>query len=254
MSANGSKFFTAMVIGEEPDKLMKKYDKSLKVEPYIKYKYLDAKKMQSATIKSIEAILSDPKKFGLNQFNVDMLTERKKVISNMTSFEYYQNITDGMFYDENGNAICEDNPNGKWDNCSLGKNFAIPLLTKDGKEVYQARNKDIDWDKIITRDQTLYNVTWEMIVEGRDPETPEETTIYHAMSDKKDYFSNFKNKEDYVSYSCSYWNYAYVDKNGWKDVDDKGKEQEWLRNFYKTFVKPLKPDDLVSIYEYSRRN
>lgn len=79
MSANGSKFFTAMVIGEEPDKLMKKYDKSLKVEPYIKYKYLDAKKMQSATIKSIEAILSDPKKFELNQFNVDMLTERKRL-------------------------------------------------------------------------------------------------------------------------------------------------------------------------------
>jgi len=51
------------------------------------------------------------------------------------------------------------------------------VITKDGKEVYQARNKDIDWDKVMTRDESLYNATWEMVVEGRDPETPEETSI-----------------------------------------------------------------------------
>ncbi len=116
------KFATAMVV-VKIDELMKKYDKSLKVEPYVKYKYLDAKRCRSATIKICKFILSDPKKFGLSQFSIDMLTERKKIINNMTSFEYYQSNTDGMFYDEEEMHYAKDNPNGKWDNCSVGKKF-----------------------------------------------------------------------------------------------------------------------------------
>ena len=43
-----SKFLSIMVVGKNPEELMEKYSKSLKVKPYVKYKYLDAEKMKLA--------------------------------------------------------------------------------------------------------------------------------------------------------------------------------------------------------------
>lgn len=56
-----SKFLTVMVVGDNPDKLMEKYDKSLKVKPYIKYRYLDAEKMRNNSLKVLTEITDKPK-------------------------------------------------------------------------------------------------------------------------------------------------------------------------------------------------
>ena len=75
------------------------------------------------------------------------------------------------------------------------------------------------------------------------------------MKDKTTYFSNFKNKEDYVNYSTRYWNYAFVDKDGWIDVDTYGgDEKEWINTFYERFISKLNPNDLITIYECSVNN
>lgn len=248
----GSKFFSVMVVGDNPEELIKKYDINLSVEPYIKYKYSDAEKLQKNAVKVLDEIIKNHNNFSLNEFQVDYFKERRKAINNMSSFEYYQTITNGLYYDKNGNALSEQNPNGKWTTCRLGEHFSLPLKLKNGKEVYQAISKDVDWGSMNMSNTETYEIVWDLMRGDRKPQNKEEETIYNNMKNKTNYFSTFKDKESYVAYNCSYWNYAYLDSNGWCDLDDKGKELEWISQFFDRFVKPLSPNDKITIYECSK--
>ena len=134
----GSKFHTVMVVGDNPEELMKKYDISLKVAPYIKFKYLDADKMRKNACKVMQELIKNRDKFGFNDLQADYFKEKLKSLNSMSSFEYYSSLTEGMYYDENGNALSEENPNGKWTTYALGRNFSYPLKLKNGEESYQA--------------------------------------------------------------------------------------------------------------------
>lgn len=249
MEQKRSRFFSIMVVGDNPEEIIKKYDLSLKVEPYVKYKYLDAGKYKTISIKALEKILSEADKISLPGTTKVALKERLTELKKLSDFEYYRSLTNGLFYDAEGNALSEENPEGKWKTCRPGKHFSLPLVLKDGTETYSAKAGDVDWEKMHNSNQEVYKAAWELIVEGRKPVGEEEETIAKAMEGKTAYFSKFKDKDTYVAYSTSYWNYAYVDKNGWKDVDMLGDETEWIKSFFDKFVKPLKPDDVVSIYE-----
>ena len=250
MEQKRSRFFSVMVVGDDPAAITKKYDLNLKVEPYIKYRYLDAGKYKSTSIKALEKILSEADKISLPITTKEALKNRLTELKKLCDFDYYRQLTDGLFYDAEGNAISEENPDGKWKTCRLGKHFSLPLILKDGSEAYSARAGDVDWEKMHNNNQEVYKAAWEIVVEGREPVGEQEETIAKAMGDKDVYFSKFKNKDAYVTYSTSYWNYAYVDEHGWKDIDSSGgDETEWIKGFFDKFVKPLKPDDMVSIYE-----
>lgn len=113
---------------------------------------------------------------------------------------------------------------------------------------------DIDWDAM-KEPTALYEAAWEMVIDGREPQNAEEERVYESMKDKLTYFSNFKDKEDYVTYSTSYWNYAFVDKNGWIDVDKYGgDEKEWINTFHERFLTNIDPNELITIYECSINN
>jgi hypothetical protein len=247
-----SKFLTVMVVGNNPEELMEKYNKALKVEPYVKFKYLDAEKMKENSSKMLAEITSNPEKFTLSKFQVDYFKERLKAINAMTPFEYYTTITQGMYYDENGDALSDVNPNGKWDKYNLGKNFSYPLKLKDGKEVYQARAKDVDWDSMhMNRDYVkLFETIWALVIDNDDPSTPEEENLKANWNTKRNYLSNFKTVDEFVSHNCAYWNYAFLSEKGWTDVDDEENESKWIGDFFERFIEPLKDDDLVTIYEY----
>lgn len=250
MENKRSRFFSVMVVGDNPEELLKKYDLNLKVEPYIKYKYLKANKYKDISIKTLEKVLSEADKIPLSDNIKSSLKNRLTDLKKLSDFDYYRQLTDGLFYDSEGNALSEENPDGKWKTCKLGKNFSVPFKLKDGTESYSAKIKDIDWGLMHKANQEVYKAAWEIAVDKRKPVGPEEEKIAAAMGDKDVYFSKFKDKDAYVLYSTSYWNYAYVDKNGWIDVDSFGKgEHEWINSFFDTFVKPLNPDDTVSIYE-----
>jgi hypothetical protein len=94
----------------------------------------------------------------------------------------------------------------------------------------------------------VYEAAWEIVVEGREPTTPEEEKIKQSMGDKQAYFSKFSSKEHYVNYSTAYWNFAYVDDKQWFDISEID-ESAWIEHFYDRFVTKLNSDDLVSIYE-----
>ena len=255
MGQTKSKFFSVMVVGENPSAIMEKFNMNKEVEPYVKYKYLDADKYKKSAIKVLENILNDYDKVGIPIMSKELMEERLKALKTLSTFEYYKELTDGLYYDENGDALSTENKEGKWVTCRIGRNFAIPLKLKNGEETYSALNKDIDWNAMHKVNQETYAAAWEMVMEGREPVTDEEKTIYEAMKDKDMYFSKFKNKEAYVNYSTSYWNYAFVDsQQGWIDIDDVKDENEWINTFFDRFIKNLKDDDLVTIFECSVNN
>lgn len=243
-----SRFFSVMVIGDDPETIMSKYDMSKKVKPYAKYKYLNAKKIQESTLKILSNLLEDPKKIGLNEFHIDYLRDRYKSIKALSPFEYYMTITNGMYYDENGDAMSDENPNGKWITAGLGKNFSLPLILKDGSESYQTLSDNIDWEKM-KGDTRPYLVAWETVMDGRKPETEEEAKIYDLMKDKTEYLKKFGTKDSYVEYCTSFWCYAVVDENGWVDMGDSQNASTWIKDFTERFGKTLQTGQLVSIYE-----
>lgn len=248
----GSKFFTVMAIGDNPEELMNKYQIGLEVEPYVKYKYLDAHKMRLNAVKVLKEIVEKPKNFSLSQFHVDYFNERINNLNNMSDFDYYVELTQGLKYDKDGNALSTENPNGKWTTYTIGNFLSIPLILKDGTQTRQALNKDIDWSKLHMVDVDLYDLTWQIVKEDKIVSNEMEKTILKNMGDKKNYFASFKCKEDYISHNCSYWNYAYLDENGWKDIDDDKSSVKWIANYFDTFVKPLKPNDKVTIFECTK--
>jgi len=249
-----SKFFTVLVVGDDPESLMAKYDKALKVKPYIKYKYLDAEKLKKNAIKMLSSVVENADKFAMSNYQLDYLKERLKAINGMSTFEYYRTITDGLYYDDEGNALSEENPEGKWDKYNIGKNFSYPFKLKDGKESYQAQVGDIDWDSIHMNVDAvrMFEIIWALVVDDDDPSDEEEVNIKKNWITKKNYLSNFSNVDQFVAHNCAYWCYAYLDENGWKDVDDEGDELKWVSNFFDRFIKPLKDGTKVTIYEFSR--
>ena len=122
-----SRFFTVMVVGENHKELMEKYSINLEVTPYIKYEYLKADKYLDTSIKALNNILKNSDKIQLEPNIKENLDIRIKTLKKMTPFEYYRQLTNGMYYDENGNALSSVNPEGHWATARVGRNFSLPL-------------------------------------------------------------------------------------------------------------------------------
>lgn len=245
------RFFTVLVVGDNHNEMMESYSPNKKVDMYVKYKYLEAKNYLNAMKKAMSAICNDGRKSGLGKFQIDTIKERLAALEKMTPFEYYTSLTEGMYYDEEGNAMTDENPNIKYSSCAIGNKFSVPFTLLNGETSYSARKGDIDWSKMHLDKQHVYERAWELAVEDAKPNDEGEEKVKKTMSSKKKYFSNFKSKEEYVAYSTAYWTYAIVDENGWSDVDTvcNGNINKWIAGFYDKYVKKLSDDVLLTIYE-----
>lgn len=253
MSQNASKFFSVLVKGENPEALMEQYRIGKKVDKYIKYHYHDAKKLYESNLEMLQKIVGNGKEFNFNQYQLDMLNEKIKALKNMTPFEYYQNLTYGCTYDDNGDAWSDLNPLGKWNRFQNSLHFSVPFINREGKEVSSELNKNINWKLLHNADSALYEAVWELVKEGREPIDEEEKKIKSNMINREAYFERFKSKEEYVAHNAAYWNYAYLDENGWQDLDMfNGSDIEWTKSFFDKFITPLKGDDRLTIFEFTR--
>ena len=248
MAQTNSRFFSVMVVGDDPKTILEKYDVDKKVEPYVKYKFLQAEKYKETAIKVSQKLLEDASLTMITPQVKSALEENVKRLKMLSAFDYYRQLTEGMYYNEDGDALTDKNPDGKWKTAHIGRNFSIPLTLTNGKETYSAKCSEVDWSKMHLNNQEVYRSAWEMVVEGRKPQTEEEKTIYNAMKDKDVYFSKFKDKDAYVNYSTAYWNFAYVDKDGWFDMEGED-EHKWINTFYDRFVTKIGEDEVISIYE-----
>jgi hypothetical protein len=251
MEENESKLFTLMVVSDTPEEVIKKYDANMEVEPYIKFYYKDIAKYKKKAMKVTQDLIDNSESLGLTPFMKDYFVNKIKTLKKTSDFEYYTTISDGCTFDENGNALTTTNPNGKWGTCRIGRNLCLPLKLKIGTEALQARAGDVDWPKMHMVNIELYRLAWKLFHKEVEPKTEQEKQIYDNIKYQKRYFEGFDSEEDYVNYCCSYWCYAYADDDKWEDADDH-KNYEWITTFYDKYIKNLKPDALVTIYECSK--
>lgn len=244
---NNRNYFSVMVVGEEPDKLIKQFSKEITVDDYIVYKKNESKRLQENEIN----VLTKLKNLGtLSELQDVHISARLEKIQNMNEDEYFFYLTENMKKDSEGNAVSNVNPNGKYNFCTKARRFAIPFKLFDDTETFQARYEDINWNKMHMYNSITYETVWEIFKEGREPKTEEEITLYNNMLTLNNYFDKFNSKDEYVIYNTAFFHYAYVDeKNGWIDMDDENDSVKWITEFYDRFVAPLNNTDLITIYE-----
>ena len=244
--SDNNRHFTAVVVGDNPEEIMKKYDSNVKVEPYALYKFSEVKKYKENTLRAYRSIVD-------NKDMPDSIREeyKEKVqdVENMDDIEFYMELVDGLDVDEKtGDVMSDINPNGKYDACKIGKDLTVPLIDHFGEELYQARKKDIDWGRIHFNNKDVYTRAWEMVMEGSKPTNEQEEVIYENMKNREKYFSFFETKENYVINSTAFWGYAFVTDSEWIEMDDRTTQTDWIGQFYDRFIKPLPEDSLITMY------
>lgn len=241
------KFFVCIVAGENPEELMKPYNKQDKVDEYIVYKYKDAHVIKEKAIKVYEEIL---KQDILSSMQREYYQEEVDDLKDMSDDDAYFYLTAEYDYDDKNNAISTQNPNGKYSMFQKAKLFSVPFITLDGREVFQARKKDIDWSKMHLHGQEIYAKAWDMVMNHVQPSNDYEKNIYENMKNRTQYFQTFGTKENYIIHSTAFWGYAFLsDKDGWFELEDTMSEFDWVRNFYDNFIVPLDDNTLLTIFE-----
>ena len=241
--------FTLIVIGENPDEIVKKYDKNNDTEPHILYYKDKSKKYRDNALKTYKSALEN-NSFGGSKKNY--LEEIIEAISDMTDKEYFEFLAQDNAYDDNGNIISTDNINGKFDICRIGKNLSLPLINKAGEEVFSEIKGNVDWDKIHLANPKAYEVAWDTVMEGKKPTNKDEETIYNNMKHRTQYFMAYGDRETYIKANTAFWGYAVVDQNGWKELEDKDDQFDWVINFFDRFIENLPDDTRISVYECAR--
>lgn len=201
-------FRTVMVVGDNPDELIKKYDLDTKVEPYIKLRRADAEKARLRHLNIIESVLVSDK-IVLTDKQREIYKNIYLDIKDMDDAEYFEQTTIGCTYDEaTGDALTTVNPNAYYqhainpqkrlDATNEEHDFANPfiLLPEEGEEEgevisYTAKKNEIDWDRMHMWNTHIYDRAWDLCVNDEEPFNEQEKTIKDNMSKRMDYFDNF---------------------------------------------------------------
>lgn len=102
------------------------------------------------------------------------------------------------------------------------------------------------------QDSDKYGLAWDLVVDGKEPKTDLEHTIFNNMKNNKSYFNLFKNKAEYIGYCCLFKTTSVInEENEWFDIPKNYSEIDWVLNYYRRFIEPLKSDILLTIYEFS---
>lgn len=258
-------FRTVMVVGDNADELIKKYDLDTKVEPYVKMKKSEVDSSKALHLNFIDTILKSDK-IVLTDKQREVYKNIYLDIQEMDADEYFEDMTRGCSYDdETGDAISTVNPNAYYqhavnpqkrlDASGEEHDFANPfiLVPEEGEEEgevisYTAKKCEIDWSHMHMFNTNVYDRAWELCVNNEEPQNDQEKIIKKNMEQRMDYFDNFECKEDYISHSCSFWCYGYVDKNGYKELDHTISDREWVKTFYEKFVEPIDNNETISLY------
>lgn len=250
-------FRTLLVIGDNHEDIAAKYSLDTEVPKYLRYHFDDASSLHIQELKMIEASIK-----AAQSNNHPMLGHFKDMydeISEMNDFEFYQQFTYGCWYDEDGNAWSRENPDAhyQYQKCYDKRirqdqrdeaPFSNPFILKDGTKAYCAKKGEIDWNKMHMANTDIYYSAWAVCVDNKEPETEEERLIKSNFSNRKDYFKNFKNADEYVAHSCAFWTYGVATEKEYK-CGEQTTAIDWTTKFYDRFIKNLSDDTMLSIYE-----
>ena len=244
---NDFQHFVCIVAGNNPEELLKKYDKNIKEnKPYVVYRFEDAEIIKQYHIQLYEGLLEK-----VEGNTKELLKETIEDLKDMSAGEFYEQLTAEYDLDEEtGDAISIENKDGKYTYCNIGKALSIPFLTRDGKEVFQAKKSEIEWLKTHLNGGDVYSRVWEMVMENSEPKNDDEKNLFENMKDKVNYFKKFETKENYIISNTAFWGYAFLsEKTGWMDASDCESQFVWMGNYYDLFIKNLPDDTLLTIYE-----
>lgn len=252
--------FAVLVIGEDIEEQLAKYDENIRLPKYVKYtkEQLIAKEKQEIEEYkngTYAEYLADPVKYAENCNNDGHLNYLKEVFPKkltMTDEEIYQEAT--KWYDEDeigpdGEVYSTYNPDSKWDWYEVGGRYAGLIAVKDGVEIDNpnfswgwsdderekviamgnktdsAYIKDIDFSKM-HKSEEQYNEAiryWELIVEGAKPKNKDEEDIVKWSFYKPEYYVNrYKTKEKYAECRSSFTMWAVVKDGVWYEKGQMG--------------------------------
>ena len=252
-------FRTVLVIGDNPDDIIKKYSLDTKVEPYVCFKKSKASERKNNKIQLLKGCL-ELVDLSLSNEQKALIDEELISLQEMSDLEFFLSSTEGCTYDkETGDAYTTVNPYGFYRNERTPQKvfektgdlsgFCNPFQLYDDYISYSAINNEIDWSLNHKHNANLYKRTWEIVVEGDKPKNKDEETIKKNMINRKKYFENFSNKEEYVDYSTSFWTYGVATEKTYNEVGMHLDEKEWITKFYETYIKDLPSDTLLTLYE-----
>lgn len=238
--------FVTIVAGETPMETMKTYEDSVLNEPIIAYRYEDAEE-----IKRTHTLLAkEYLKQAINEFERMDLEDLIETLESQTIDEFWDDLSEDYEMDENKNLYTYEKPETKFSSFNIGKNLSLPFTLKDGTTSFQARKKDIDWDKMHLHDYNMYIRTWELAMEGEPPLNDIEKNIKKNMGNMRDYFMFFGDKETYASHCSAFWGYAFLNEDGWwRDLSFETNQIDWVLNYYKDFIVPLPDNTLLTVFE-----
>ena len=131
--------------------------------------------------------------------------------------------------------------------------FSMPFITLGGKEQFQAKKNEIDWDKIHLNGGNVYERVWEMVFEDSEPRDDNERNMYENMKNLTTYLKKFETKENYMLSNTAFWGYAFLSKEtGWVDARNEENQFKWMKEYYDRFIKDLPEDTLLTIFECSK--
>lgn len=251
-------FRTVLVIGNNPDDIINKYSADTNVEKQLFMKRENAEQHRLNKIKFLEESV---KLNNLKPSAVAFAKEYIEILKEMDELEYFLEVTEGCTYDDiTGDAYKDYNPNAAYKSVRspqktlerIGEEsgFCNPFILKEDYISYSCEKGEIDWSLNHLNKKHVYEIAWDMVVNGVEPRTEAEETIKKSMINRKAYFDNFKDKEDYVLYSTSFWTYGVATEEKYEDVDTfGGNVNDWIKNFYNKYIKDLPDNTLLTLYE-----
>ena len=246
-------FFSVLVVGDNPEQQMLVFDDMLEVEPYILYKHSDIKKLRLKKIELYNEYIRQIDDFRQISYINDKINELKQI----SDEEYFHLLSEPYYYDQEGNIISNENPNGRWLTCEKGgRIYSDKLKNANNQSVVSDLKCNINWGEIHLNEKTtsMYKRTWELCVENETPVSLNDETILRNMSpySKLKYFNSFKDKEEYVNYNSSFFTNAIVINADWFDIENKN-YIDWVINFKNMFIdKQIKDNDLITIFECTK--
>lgn len=162
----------------------------------------------------------------------------------------YANEWYGQDLDEEGNLLSTYNPNSKWDWWVIGGRWRNLLRLKNGDNVDFAFVEEIDFDGILEEDRQKRANSW---AEAHKDGVPQgmQKFIYGIQT---------ATLEEHVATASGLTTFAVVTKDGewcekgsmgWWGVHSASSEEEklWEESYYKNFIEPLDPKDLIVIVD-----
>lgn len=246
---NNRNYFSLLVIGDDPDAQIEAFGPGN--APSTVLKRSDLAQIRVQTLGKYERILAGEYGDELNRKIRTMVQSRYDKLKALSDDEFWDEITFGFDMSEDGETATLVEP-GKYEVITRAKYFAMPFIDRDGKEVYQALMRDINWRATDGEGAEKYISAWETVIDGRKPKDKNEAQIFNVMKGHKQYILGFGTKDNYVESSTKFWTYSVLKDGVWTDLDDSSDEHQfdWVHKYYRRFISGLDGDTLLTLYEY----